>query len=87
MCSTKLFYNPRLDLQDSRNLPSSSRLVSKNNDIDDGYDDDGDDNGEDSDDSDDDGDDNDSMSRMKMGRCFWAEDMFPFSDLACHLTH
>ena len=20
-------------------------------------------------------------------RCFWAEDMFPFSDLACHLTH
>ena len=63
-----MFYNPSLGSQESRNLPSSSRLASKNNDIDDGYDDDGDDNDEDSDDSADDGDDNDSMSRMKMGK-------------------
>ena len=63
-----MFYNLSLGLQDSRNLPSSSRLASKNNDIDDGYDDDGDDNDEDSDDSADDRDDNDSMSRMKLAK-------------------
>ena len=63
-----MFYDLRLGSQDSRNLPSSSRLVSKNNDIDDGYDDDGDDNDEDSDDSADDRDDNDSMSRMKLAK-------------------
>ena len=59
-----MFYNLSLGLQDSRNLPSSSRLASKNNDIDDGYDD----NDEDSDDSADDRDDNDSMSRMKLAK-------------------
>ena len=66
-----MFYDLRLGSQDSRNLPSSSRLVSKNNDIDDGYDDDGVDNDEDSDDNaadDDDDDDNDSMSRLKMSK-------------------
>ena len=61
-----MFYDLRLGSQDSRNLPSSSRLVSKNNDIDDGEDDDGDDNDEYSDDSDDD--DDDWMSRMKMAK-------------------
>ena len=66
-----MFYNPSLGSQESRNLPSSSRLASKNNDIDDGYDDDGVDNDEDSDDNaadDDDDDDNDSMSRMKLAK-------------------
>ena len=42
--------------------------MSKNNDIDDGYDDVGNDNDEDSDDSYDDDDDDDWMSRMKMAK-------------------